>query len=266
MSTGAVDLDADDVVAHYTDAAVASHPLSIEQWVAMAKATSAAGLRGATLISARLETPTHAVVEHSTPSGLHLEVHLALDPDDDFRIADIPGRRLAGGASQTALRAAAARAAHLEVEGGVALQDTLARALAGEVAESAIAMLRSSPIAIPLELMVGVRSRFAEDTLAEAYAQGTRQYVLLGAGLDSFAYRQPRNMAELRVFEVDQPSSQRWKRNRLAECEIAVPDSVSYVAVDFEVDDLDDLDDLDERLASTGRSRRWWPGWGSPTT
>ena len=66
---------------------------------------------------------------------------------------------------------------------------------------------------------------------------GIAQYVLLGAGLDSFAYRSP--MARrLRVFEVDHPATQAWKRRRLADAAIAVPDGVRFVAVDFQADPL----------------------------
>ncbi len=77
-----------------------------------------------------------------------------------------------------------------------------------------------------------MRSRFAEDCLAEAHARGVRQYVLLGAGLDTFAYRA--GLPGLTVFEVDHPATQAWKRARLAKVGIAVPGSVVYVPVDFE--------------------------------
>jgi methyltransferase (TIGR00027 family) len=90
------------------------------------------------------------------------------------------------------------------------------------------------------------RSRFAEDALARAVARGTGQFVILGAGLDTFAYRNPYPEGTLRVFEVDHPATQAWKRRKLRNASIAVPASVSYVPVDFERDALAD------RLAAAG--------------
>lgn len=79
---------------------------------------------------------------------------------------------------------------------------------------------------------MAVRSRFAEDLLAEAVAEGVRQYVVLGAGLDTFAYRNPH--AGMHVFEVDYPATQEWKRARLAEAKITEPESLTFVPLDFE--------------------------------
>jgi methyltransferase (TIGR00027 family) len=83
-----------------------------------------------------------------------------------------------------------------------------------------------------------VRSRFAEDALAQAVANGVRQYVLLGAGLDTFAYRNPH--PALRVFEVDHPATQAWKRRKLVAGGISIPSTVTFVAVDFERQSLPD--------------------------
>ena len=80
---------------------------------------------------------------------------------------------------------------------------------------------------------VVARSRFIEDLVAEQAARGTDQYVLLGAGLDTFAQRRP-DAARLRVFEVDQPGPQAWKRRRLTELGYGVPDWLRLVPVDFE--------------------------------
>jgi methyltransferase (TIGR00027 family) len=79
---------------------------------------------------------------------------------------------------------------------------------------------------------VAIRSRYAEDRLAAAVARGVAQYVLLGAGLDSFAYRNP--FPELRVFEVDHPSTQARKRDRLRAAGIASPPGPTFVPIDFE--------------------------------
>lgn len=81
---------------------------------------------------------------------------------------------------------------------------------------------------------VVVRARFIEDLVAEQAGHGVAQYVLLGAGLDTFAQRRPEIAARLRVFEVDQPGPQAWKRRRLTELGYGVPDWLRLVPVDFE--------------------------------
>ncbi len=91
-----------------------------------------------------------------------------------------------------------------------------------------------APTRLRLKATFVMRSRYAEDCLAESVGDGVRQYVVLGAGLDTFAYRQPSWATSLRIFEVDHPATQRWKRRRLAEASIAVPANVSFVPVDFE--------------------------------
>jgi methyltransferase (TIGR00027 family) len=78
------------------------------------------------------------------------------------------------------------------------------------------------------------RARFIEDLVAEQAARGVAQYVLLGAGLDTFAQRRPELAARLRVFEVDQPGPQAWKRQRLLELGLGVPGWLRLVPVDFE--------------------------------
>lgn len=78
------------------------------------------------------------------------------------------------------------------------------------------------------------RARYVEDLVAERAAAGVDQYVILGAGLDSFAQRRPELAARVRVFEVDRPGPQAWKRRRLAELGYGVPGRLSLVPVDFE--------------------------------
>jgi methyltransferase (TIGR00027 family) len=87
---------------------------------------------------------------------------------------------------------------------------------------------------------IAVRSRHAEDELAKAARRGVGQYVILGAGLDSFAYRPAREAATLRVFEVDHPATQAWKRGRLAERGIPPTRSLTFAPIDFERQSLDD--------------------------
>ena len=120
-----------------------------------------------------------------------------------------------GQPSQTALTAAAARAAHLIVDDEpVIFADTLAEAMLGERAEEFIAYHRAHgthPVLAGARAQVTCRSRYAEDHLARAIERGIGQYVLLGAGLDSFAYRSPL-ARRVRVFEVDHPATQDYKR------------------------------------------------------
>jgi methyltransferase (TIGR00027 family) len=81
------------------------------------------------------------------------------------------------------------------------------------------------------------RARFIEDLVVEQARQGVGQYVILGAGLDTFAQRRPEIASRLSVFEVDQPGPQAWKRQRLVELGFGVPDWLRLVPVDFEAGD-----------------------------
>jgi methyltransferase (TIGR00027 family) len=87
---------------------------------------------------------------------------------------------------------------------------------------------------------VCVRGRLVEDIVEQAADAGVRQYVIVGAGLDSFAYRRPDLLERVRVFEVDYALSQRWKRRRLHELGIEPPANLVYVSVDFEQQALRD--------------------------
>lgn len=78
------------------------------------------------------------------------------------------------------------------------------------------------------------RARFIEDLVVEEAGHGVSQYVLLGAGLDTFAQRRPEIASSLKVFEVDQPSPQAWKRQRLINCGFSIPEWLRLVPVDFE--------------------------------
>ena len=79
-----------------------------------------------------------------------------------------------------------------------------------------------------------MRSRYVEDEVDQAIKRGVSQYVILGAGLDSFAYRKPDVAKDLRVFEVDHPATQAWKRARLQDLGVALPANLAFVPVDFE--------------------------------
>jgi methyltransferase (TIGR00027 family) len=91
-----------------------------------------------------------------------------------------------------------------------------------------------------LRAIVVARSRFVEDELSAAVERGVRQYVVLGAGLDTFAYRSPYSSSGLRVFEVDHPATQAWKQQLLAAENICVPESMSFAPMDFESQSLAD--------------------------
>ena len=86
----------------------------------------------------------------------------------------------------------------------------------------------------PFRASIVARARFVEDLVAAQLEQGVEQYVILGAGLDTFVQRRPELAARLRVFEVDQPGPQAWKRQRLVELGLGVPDGLRLVPVDFE--------------------------------
>jgi methyltransferase (TIGR00027 family) len=140
--------------------------------------------------------------------------------------------------SQTALGTAAARAAHLIVDRPPWIfEDTLAEVLAGDAGGELIAGHRQDPTAAwrtSLRVVMTTRQRYTERRVTEAIDRGVRQYVILGAGLDSFAYR-AELPGSLAVFEVDHPATQDWKRQRLAATATPIPDSVRFVPVDFTV-------------------------------
>jgi methyltransferase (TIGR00027 family) len=139
--------------------------------------------------------------------------------------------------SRTALGAAGRRAAHQVVDGGAVFADPLALRILGPDADAAVAEARANPASRGLRLYVAMRSRFAEDAAGQAIARGVRQIVVLGAGLDTFAYRvEP--VESLRVYEVDHPATQAEKRRRLAAAGIAAPSHVVYAECDFETESL----------------------------
>ena len=138
-----------------------------------------------------------------------------------------------GQASITALGAAGHRAAHQVLERGFVFADPLALPILGQDADGAIALAKERPERRPLRLFIAMRSRFAEDSARRAIEKGVRQMLVLGAGLDTFAYRLERTQ-DMRVFELDHPATQAEKRRRLTEAQIAEPAHVSYVAHDFE--------------------------------
>jgi methyltransferase (TIGR00027 family) len=104
-----------------------------------------------------------------------------------------------------------------------------------------------SPFTRPFRASIVARARFIEDLVAEQAAHGIGQYVILGAGLDTFAQRRPELASRLFVFEIDQPGPQAWKRQRLVDLDLGIPPFLRFVPVDFEAGD-----GWWERLAASG--------------
>jgi methyltransferase (TIGR00027 family) len=141
--------------------------------------------------------------------------------------------------SRTALRVALRRAAHQLYDKPIVFNDPIAVPILGPAyADELRRTPRERPFSIAMRAHLVARSRYAEDNLARAVANGVRQYVLLGAGLDTFAFRNP--WPQLQVFEVDHPATQQWKRELLQTGAISIPENLTYAPVDFESESLPD--------------------------
>jgi methyltransferase (TIGR00027 family) len=132
---------------------------------------------------------------------------------------------LTGQPSRTALGAAGLRAAHQVLDRAAIFADPLALRILGPDADAMVQEAATDISRQRLRWFIAIRSRIAEDALAAAVKRGVRQLVVLGAGLDTTAYRTPPS-DDLRIFEVDHPATQLWKRERLAEAAIALPASI----------------------------------------
>ncbi len=142
--------------------------------------------------------------------------------------------------SRTAEGAAILRALHqrLDAEPKI-LNDPIAVRLvdpSSDVYKAFVQGLEEMPAALRLRRRghAVMRSRYTEDCLAESLAHGVRQYVIMGAGLDTFGYRQPSWARALRIFEVDHPATQRWKRAKLSAAGVQIPQNVIFAPVNFE--------------------------------
>lgn len=138
--------------------------------------------------------------------------------------------------SRTALGVAIRRALHqLYDSPPLVLNDPIAVSILGDIYRPALEKAAASihdRYSLALRAWIVAHSRYAEDKLAQAVDGGIQQYVLLGAGLDTFAHRNP--YPSLSVFEVDHPATQQWKRDLLASSKLTEPVSLRYVPVDFE--------------------------------
>jgi len=147
----------------------------------------------------------------------------------------------------TAVRTALWRALHLEVDSPPhVFEDRVGLAIAAPE-EGWQSRPDMSSFTRPFRASIVGRARFVEDLVLEQVARGVGQYVILGAGLDTFAQRRPDLASRLRVFEIDQPGPQAWKRQRLIDLGLGVPSFLQFVPVDFEAGD-----DWWERLAASG--------------
>lgn len=143
-------------------------------------------------------------------------------------------------ASRTALRVAMRRAVHQILDYPLVFEDPVALPILPPETQRRLheeAATWQTPSDRALRAFMVARGRYAEDQLAAAVRRGVAQYVVLGAGLDTFAYRN--RFPQVRVFEVDHPATQAWKRKRLIVGNIGIPDQVTFVPVDFEKESLE---------------------------
>lgn len=146
----------------------------------------------------------------------------------------------AGQPSHTARGAAAFRAIHQTLESGIIFSDPFASKILDDETLARLDETAADPSLRPMRLFIAARSRFSEQTLAACVARGVRQIVVLGAGLDTFSLRNPHAGQGVRVFEVDYPATQGWKRERLRQAGLAIPSSLTFAPVDFERQSLAD--------------------------
>ncbi|KVD28351.1 SAM-dependent methyltransferase [Burkholderia ubonensis] len=190
--------------------------------------------------------------------ALENKIHLALRTEPDLSVGvglDMPlilfiqkailalnrprHQSINAGPKPSAQRVATLRAAHQLLDDPLILEDRIALKILGGANEAAV---RSNPghyddpLSKGLRMSVVVRSRYAEDEWRKAARHDVSQYVILGAGLDTYAYRE--NHQARRIFEVDLPATQQWKRECLSAADIEIPASLTYVPMDFEHDTL----------------------------
>jgi methyltransferase (TIGR00027 family) len=137
----------------------------------------------------------------------------------------------------TAVRTALWRALHVEIDSPPhVFEDTLGLRLA-DPDDGWRDRPDMSPFTRPFRASIVARARFVEDLVMEQAVGGVGQYVILGAGLDTFVQRRPERASRLRVFEIDRPGPQEWKRQRLVDLGLGIPSCLRFVPVDFESGD-----------------------------
>ena len=143
-----------------------------------------------------------------------------------------------GRPSQTARGAAAFRAIHQTLEDGAIFKDPLASRILDEQTAVSLNEIAADEALRPMRLFIAARSRFSEDTMANCVAVGMRQVVVLGAGLDTFALRNPFATLGVLVFEVDYAATQVWKRERIRAAGLIEPQSLIFAPINFERESL----------------------------
>jgi methyltransferase (TIGR00027 family) len=144
-------------------------------------------------------------------------------------------------ASTSLVRTAVRRAAHQILDTPLIFQDQVAVGLVPAASEESIradVAEHSSPLQTLIRTMFAVRSRFSEDRLAQAASRGVRQYVIVGAGLDTFPWRQPAFANTIEIFYVDHPASLAWTRARFRDRGLPIPANLTFVGVDLEKREL----------------------------
>jgi methyltransferase (TIGR00027 family) len=145
-----------------------------------------------------------------------------------------------GKPSQTARGAAVYRAIHQRLDGGAIFRDPYALRMLDAETLATLDEVAADPSRRSMRMFIAARSRFSEDALSACVGRGVQQVVVLGAGLDTFSLRNPYAGDGVRVFEVDFPATQDWKRERLAQAGLAVPSQLTFAPVDFERQSLAD--------------------------
>ena len=143
-----------------------------------------------------------------------------------------------GQPSRTARGAAAFRAIHQLLESGAIFKDPFASRILDDQTAASLNELAADELLRPWRLFIAARSRFSEDAMADCVAAGTRQVVVLGAGLDTFSLRNPFADLGVRVFEVDYAATQSWKRERIKAAGLIEPQSLVFAPTDFERESL----------------------------
>lgn len=144
-----------------------------------------------------------------------------------------------GRSSRTALAAAEHRAAHQILESGRIFADPLAVRILAETPDVITERAEAHPSSKRMRLFIAARTHFAEEAFGRAVGGGVHQLVILGAGLDTYAYRGLLR-DRVRIYEVDHPATQAWKRQQLAAAAIQAPASLTFAPIDFERESLSD--------------------------
>src|SRR6187549_1690260 len=134
----------------------------------------------------------------------------------------------------TALRVALWRALHVEVDAPPHVFEDIIGLKIAAPEEGWQSRPDMSPFTRPFRASIVARARFIEDLVEEQAARGVGQYIILGAGLDTFAQRRPELASRMHVFEVDKPGAQEWKRQRLHALGFGIPPFLRFVPVNFE--------------------------------